>query len=271
MIPNIRIAVCILIVLGTISTKYVVAQENERGQAAVEEIPTPPFRQELLDFVPTKTPDPRIQNPARSPIADRSSARVQRINALLSELQKKARMKEGMRRLPDALPMESPSTTSQEPRFVEPQQPTPPPIVTVPTSIEQEVPDVPLEPTQPQSPISLTKTVDSLSLANSLFAQGKSEMAQSIYEKLLKTPQSSADLVWIQYQLACCYRISGRMKESTQLYRIVGSSKTEPYWASRAHWWLDYLGRAQRLEAQRQKLESQFELFKKAAENVQSK
>ena len=207
MIPDIRTAVCFFIFVGAIQAGHAVAQEDSRVLPAAEEIPAPPAAQKLLDFVPTETSDFRIPKTRNSQGVEMSTGRVDRITNMLSELKKKARRRESVRRLPTDSPMESPANQSREPSFVELPPPAPPPIVHESKEQNPVESNLVIQQTRPllkTTPVSLTTTVDSLSLANNLFAQGKVEMAQSIYEKLQKTPHSPSDLIWIQYQLACC-------------------------------------------------------------------
>ena len=90
---------------------------------------------------------------------------------------------------------------------------------------------------------SLTGTVDRLGLANNLYAQGDIKTARSIYEELARLPHEEFDRVWVNYQLASCYRLTGSMDKARKYYRHVASFKGDSYWPSRAIWWLDYLTR----------------------------
>lgn len=117
----------------------------------------------------------------------------------------------------------------------------------------------------------VTGTVDRLALANNLFVQGTVDVASSIYEELMQQPQQAADLVWIEYQLASCYRMQGRLKDAKKLYYRVASSKEENYWASRAGWWLEYLDRSQRIYERQAELKAQMETLRKEVDEFQTK
>lgn len=110
-----------------------------------------------------------------------------------------------------------------------------------------------------------SEPIDSLAFANNMFAQGKTAIAKPVYEKLLKLPQTPDDMIWIQYQLASCYRLENQIKEATRYYRIVAADKTTEYWPSRARWWMDYISRSQNMYQRRAELEDR---FKKLQEQV---
>ena len=119
-------------------------------------------------------------------------------------------------------------------------------------------------------PIPLTSTVDSLALANNLFAQGKIDFAAPIYEKLVHLPQAPSELNWIRYQLAACYRRQNKAKEAKKLYRVVASSRDD-YWAKRAHWWLDYLGTTETLSDRKLSFENEFKLLAEEIDALRAK
>lgn len=121
------------------------------------------------------------------------------------------------------------------------------PPVTLPVTLE-------VAPSTPELIVSSTH-IDSMSFANNLFAQGKIEVARPVYEKLLTQPQEPEDLIWIQYQLASCYRLEKRIKDATKFYRIVAGEKNISYWPSRAQWWLDYIGRSEALLLRQQEIQ----------------
>lgn len=260
---NSRTCACLLLICVSLSAQWSGAQENQR-LPLVEEIAPPRPNTELLDL------QPRRILPRRTQAARNEDARLKRINDMLLELKRRAKEREV---ISDSPP---PSPTADRLKVEQPMIANPSPNVPPPTTVTLPVaaPTIEVQPAvaaPDETPISLTTTVDSLALANNLFAQGKVEMARPIYEKLMRQPQLPKDSVWIQYQLACCYRIEGRIKDATKMYRMAGSSKEEPYWANRAQWWLDFLGRAQQLEEQRAQLEKQLEMLKKVVDGSADK
>ena len=103
--------------------------------------------------------------------------------------------------------------------------------------------------------------VDSLALANNLFAVGDPQslqLALGIYDKLhnqLKAdPGHADDLEWIRFQLASCHRRNGDIKKAEKFYRIVASSKRAPYWAAQAQWWLQNIARMERIYGRQQRV-----------------
>lgn len=146
-----------------------------------------------------------------------------------------------------------------------------PKVVQSPDLAPQQPVKSPSPPKPVTIPINLTATVDQLALANNLFAQGKTDAALSIYETLVQEPQTASDLVWIQYQLAACYRLTGRSKEARKLYRIVASAKNEDYWTGQAHWWLDYLQRNQALQERQQALQARLDSLRKETDELRKK
>lgn len=110
-----------------------------------------------------------------------------------------------------------------------------------------------------------SQPIDSLAFANNMFAQGKIATARPVYEKLLESPQTAEDMIWIQYQLASCYRLEKDIKKATRYYRIVAADTTTEYWPSRARWWLDYISKSQNMYQRSTELENR---FKKLQEQI---
>ena len=136
-------------------------------------------------------------------------------------------------------------------------------------------PELPADATTPidianSHPISVTGTVDQLALANNLFAQNDIENAKNMYEKLLKLPQTAQDIVWIQYQLAGCYRRAGNNQLAKKYYRTVVSNKQEAYWSNRAMWWMDYLNRSSTMMEKQQQLEAELKSLQQELDATRS-
>ena len=110
-----------------------------------------------------------------------------------------------------------------------------------------------------------SRPIDSLAFANNMFAQGKIATARPVYEKLLESPQTAEDMIWIQYQLASCYRLEKDIKKATRYYRVVAADTTTEYWPSRARWWLDYISKSQNMYQRSTELENR---FKKLQEQI---
>jgi tetratricopeptide (TPR) repeat protein len=260
----------------------------------MEEIPTPQadgFRLDLqapkrtTGFAASATSNRylRTNQPADS---ERAIRKLDEAERRLSERIK--RIQENLTRLQDLMQATEPgSTRAQDDAAVpvtpipadaaaEEQQPSGPiQINNAVTPSAMPVPEVtPTDESQDvaapiKAPVLVTSTVDSLSLANNLFAQGKIDEARPIYEQLLELSSKPTDRIWIQYQLASCYRIQGDIKRATKLYRLLAGTKDGDYWRERALWWLDYLRRSQRLNEQRQQLETKLESLRKATHGVQ--
>lgn len=120
-------------------------------------------------------------------------------------------------------------------------------------------------------PISITDTVDQLAMANNLFAQNDIANATAQYEHLLKSPQTAEDIVWIQYQLAGCYRRSGNTLLAKKHYRMVASNKKNDYWSQRAVWWLEYLRRSSTRMEKQQQLEAELKSLQQELDATRSK
>ena len=199
--------------------------------------------------------------------------RVRRIQDLLDQLKQKARESKNAKNARPAQPV------SPVPEPVP--EPTPEPetksLITssAAPSDSNVVPDSeqPIPQTMTRSvsiPRPMTATVDRLGLANNLFVQGAVDDAGSIYEDLLQVPQEPADLIWIQYQLASCYRMQGRLKDAKKLYRHVASLKEDKYWQSRALWWLEYLARSERILSRQAELQKQIDVLRKEVDEFQT-
>lgn len=210
------------------------------------------------------------------------SERINRIRRLLDEIKRKASQaarttsKTGNQPTTGSSHQEPKSIEQRVRRLTKPEAQTP---ATNPPSAPKSVPESPPENalrTETRlvantSPKPFTKTVDRLALANNLFVQGQVDVAGPIYEQLVQLPQSPADTIWIQYQLASCYRMQGRPADAKKLYRLVASSKEEEYWSSRALWWLDYLSKTERFLGRQTKLQSQMDAMRKEVNEFQNK
>ena len=125
---------------------------------------------------------------------------------------------------------------------------TPDPVPALPASspLQDSVGDPPDDPRSMASAFIVTEhAVDRLSLANNLFAAGQIDLALPIYAELLTLEPAPNDRVWIEYQLANCYRRSGDIKRAEKLYRVVAGSTASLYWAERARWWMSNLAKVQ--------------------------
>ena len=182
----------------------------------------------------------------RQPDYASTKRRVNRINRMLEEL-KQISAKKQERPIEKGTRIEDP--VSLPLKTLEVSVPTPPR-----ASSDSHVTVEPIAKEPRIRPLALSATVDSLALANNLYAQGRIEEAKPIFVKLAAQTRSASELAWIQYQLACCHRLDGEMQEAIRLYRIVSGSREERYWASRAQWWLKYLSRSEQLEQRRTKL-----------------
>lgn len=277
--PTIKhFVVTIAITVSCVLTATAPAYAQSGGRLPLVEPIAPPIRgTELLDL------EPRKPAPRQTVVED--TARIRRINRLITRLKKLSNEREKVSSQPQPLPVPvdstAPAVTTTPPQATIQQTPPPkPPTPTQSTPLPEPVAPAETPPMMivkepatatETAPVSITSTVDKLALANNLFAQGKSSTAKAIYEKLASTPQDPSDAVWIRYQLACCYRIDGQIKEAIKLYRNVGGNKVDSYWASRAQWWLDFIGRSQQLDEKRNSLEKQLEKLKKAIDDSNAK
>lgn len=191
-------------------------------------------------------------------------SRLLRILRIKRKLERLKELAKAEKETPQPQPPEDPLKEEHPPT---PQSEEPTPDVTLPSKPAADASATP--DSQVIIPRQITSTVDRLALANNQFAQGKIDVAAAIYEKLKGVPQKPSDLVWIEYQLASCYRIQGKVKEATKLYRYVASSKDE-YWASRAHWWLDYLTRSDAIFQRQEALASRFAALQSELDELRS-
>ena len=246
----------------TLYTSVAFAQQPRFPDVAPEPLALPPAQE-----TGGSRTGSRLSRGLTTPDSRSTGERINRINRMLGRLRREI-SKRKQSDASDAASLPTRQVSAPIPQIgtysTSPPMPAPPQ-ETKAVSVEP----LPLDPVQ--RPVSLTSTVDSLSLANSLFAQGKIEEAKPIYEKLAAQTRSPSDLIWIQYQLACCYRADGQIKEAIRLYRIVSAATQEPYWAGRAQWWLKYLGKAQELEQRRQKLDETVAAAKKELDGLQDK
>lgn len=235
--------------------------------------PTPP----VLELLPTPAaekmlgvetpPDPISSGNTFGP----TPKRVKRINEMLTRLRELAKSQKEQAQTPPKL---APPRTEPITLPISQRPPEPKTVPNASTEVPVLKPDVVPEPKElipppnaalPKTapPLPVTSTVDRLALANNLFAQGKIESAHPIYEELLAQPHDPSTFAWIQYQLACCYRNQGKIKEATKLYRIVGSSKDDSYWAGRAQWWLTHLAKTQKIKERQEQVEKQLAQLRK--------
>jgi hypothetical protein len=91
--------------------------------------------------------------------------------------------------------------------------------------------------------------VDRLALADSLFAGGQVDLALQAYEEVDSSTLSGEDGLWIQYQLASCYRRLLDYPEAEKRYRHVAARPDGGMYATQARWWLDAMTARRSLEA----------------------
>ncbi len=81
--------------------------------------------------------------------------------------------------------------------------------------------------------------VDRLGLANNLYATGEHELALEIYQKMVRDKGDSFDSLWVQYQIANCFRQLGNRAESERMLRIIIGQKKDSWITRSARWWLE--------------------------------
>lgn len=89
---------------------------------------------------------------------------------------------------------------------------------------------------------------DRLALANNLFGAGDIELALEFYQGLQKEDLDDAEQQWVRYQIATCHRRLGSVAAAEQIYREVASASGDDPTTAGARWWLDAIGRRNRLE-----------------------
>ena len=95
------------------------------------------------------------------------------------------------------------------------------------------------------------KSVDPMGLANNLFAIGELNLALKMYEEILGSDDlelQPGNRVWVQYQVAGCYRRLGNSQKAETVYRAVAGNKVAPFWAERSRWWLTSMGATARIK-----------------------
>ena len=108
------------------------------------------------------------------------------------------------------------------------------------------------EPVNPLDDIETTRILseppDQHALADSLYYSGESGLALSLYQNALQASSTeTADKVWIQFQIACCFRRLQRYDEAATLLRqIVEGPESDPV-VNHAKWWLDNIERKRQL------------------------
>jgi hypothetical protein len=112
------------------------------------------------------------------------------------------------------------------------------------------------------------KPVDRIALANNLFASGELALAQKIYESIDLNEVSESQKVWIQYQMAGCFRRLDSSQEAQSLYRTVAASKAAPHWAKRARWWLNTMSSSARIKERQVKMVNTLVQLKEATDEL---
>ncbi len=99
----------------------------------------------------------------------------------------------------------------------------------------------------------LSEPPDRLALANNLFQTGQYELALQIYQGLRQQLSTSTDQLWVDYQIATCWRRLDRTDEAQKQLREIANRKsndpnTTPIIAM-AQWWLDVLEKKMQYES----------------------
>lgn len=89
----------------------------------------------------------------------------------------------------------------------------------------------------------VTRPVDSMELATSLFMTGNVAAARATCEERLKSDATAdADLaVWLRCLIGCCYRLEGNYDEAEMMFREVTNGKQLTFPSDYSRWSLGYL------------------------------
>lgn len=149
---------------------------------------------------------------------------------------------------------------SEPPAAIDPPEPLPPaeearPIPEPPEPDLEPVPPVQSASTPEEpAPSDIFPTpvvegpIDRLSLADSLFASGETELALQIYNEVDAAPLAEEDRRWRDYQLAGCYRRLKDHAEAERRYRALAGLEDGGWYADQSRWWLDSLTARKKLE-----------------------
>ncbi|MFO1093774.1 MAG: hypothetical protein U0992_10755 [Planctomycetaceae bacterium] len=91
------------------------------------------------------------------------------------------------------------------------------------------------------SEIVVGTSINRLSLGDSLFATGQTELALQAYDAIDAVKLPTTERYWVQYQLANCHRRLGNIPEAEQRYRRLAELVDGGWCAAHARWWLDAL------------------------------
>ncbi len=109
--------------------------------------------------------------------------------------------------------------------------------------------------------------VDPLALANNLYGSGEYRLALDIYRKMDRKPLDQDSRLWIDYQIANCYRKLGKLPDAMKYYRIVTARSKESYWANDARWWLTVLDRVRRMRDRSSAIKQSLDQIQEALES----
>ena len=124
-----------------------------------------------------------------------------------------------------------PETDNETPPLAEAGDPAD---TTAPSSepIASTAPGVILNPPLTEAPI------DRMALADQLFASGDYSTALDVYREINVEQLEVAEGIWIQHQIASCFRRLGNSVEADKYYRDIAGNKTDEVLAQNAMWWL---------------------------------